>query len=81
MVTWAFARKTLVLVHPGCHRCVWFISDHFVIAAGAQGKLCWRKAHLSLLLGGHVETTMCVYGEIPQCTCTWQCQLLLECDR
>ena len=46
MVIRAFARKTLVLVQPSCHHCVWFpchtseyyIMGHFFIAAGAQRK-------------------------------------------
>ena len=68
------------------HHCVWFpchtsstqwwiiSSSQLVLRASyAGGK---HRVWLALLLGGHVETTMCVYGEIRQCT--WQCQLLLR---
>ena len=63
-----------------CHRCVWFpchtSSSQLVLSAShAGGK---HRFWFSWLLGEHVETTMCAYGEIRQCT--WQCQLLLECD-
>ena len=52
-------------------------SSQLVLSAGyAGGK---HRFWLSLLLGGHVETTMRAYGEIRQCT--WECQILLECDR
>ena len=86
------SKKALVLVHRSLPDTV-VCGSHATLRVFNDGSFlhrCWCSAQvmleestgfgfLNLLLGGHVETTMCVYGEIRQCT--WQCKLLLECDR